>query len=109
MVASVASVFCENPGLGIDRSVERTRGMPDNHERATAVLLQVAENADLDASARVRACELILGRPLTLSSDEPTQQREPASKAEQRERNDARTVAMAASGGLRRRLSGQAD
>jgi hypothetical protein len=83
--------------------------MSDNHERAERVLLQVAEDANLDASARVRACELILARHVTPQTDEPTQQREPADRAEQRERDERRNVAMAASGGLRRRLSGNVD
>lgn len=75
----------------------------DIHERAERVLLQVAENANLDAHARVRAAELLLSRPV--AKDSEAQQTPPtAIDAERSERAERMRVALAASGGLVKRL-----
>jgi hypothetical protein len=75
-----------------------------NHERAIAVLLQVAQNADLDAAARVRACELLLSRPPILPDSTAQQPPPNATQVERAERAERARVALSASGGLVKRL-----
>lgn len=79
--------------------------MRDLHERAEAVLVELAESANIDAPSRLRACELLLTRPVIASEDSNGKAAAPtATEDERAARAERMRVAQLASGGLVKRL-----